>query len=45
MTVLLSLLGVVVLHTALGALARAIGADSRDEIDDTHARRTLRGSI
>ena len=45
MTVLLSLLVVVVLLMALGALARVIGADSRDEIGDTYGRCTPRGSI
>jgi hypothetical protein len=35
-------LGVLV---ALGALAHLIGADSRDQIDDTHAPHESRGSL
>jgi len=37
-------IGVMVILLALGALANAIGADSRD-IDDMRPRGTLRGDI
>jgi hypothetical protein len=45
MTALLFVFAGIVILAALGALARVVGADSRDEIDDTHAGRTLRGTI
>lgn len=45
MTPLLFIIVVVAVLAGLGALARAVGADSREEIDDSHARRSIRGSI
>jgi hypothetical protein len=44
-TALLFVFAGIVILAALGALAHAVGADSRDEVEDTHARRTLRGTI
>jgi hypothetical protein len=42
---LLFFLAVIAILAALGALAQVIGADSRDEIDDSHLHSTPRGSI
>ena len=42
---LLFILTVIAILAALGALAHVIGADSRDEIDDSHLHNSIRGSI
>jgi hypothetical protein len=44
-SVVLFILTVIAILAALGALAHVLGADSRDEIEDSHLHRTVRGNI